>query len=132
MAELDRIRAERGHCPTGQAVVTGAGALPAKWVIHAVGPVYRGGSQGERELLASCYAVSIRLAVEKGARTLALPAISAGIYGYPLGEAAEVAVGEVASRLDEHRAIERATFVLFDQTAYDAFDRALRSLQSHG
>ncbi len=131
MAELDRIRAEIGAWPTGQAVVTGAGDLPARWVIHAVGPIYRGGGQGERELLVSCYQVALRLAAEKGAKSIAFPAISAGVYGYPLDEAAEVAIRTVAARLGDHPGIKRATFVLFDQGAYDAFDQVLRSLQLH-
>lgn len=132
MAELDTIRARSGYCPAGQAVVTAAGDLPARWVIHAVGPVYRGGDHGERELLTSCYEVSLRLASEKGATSIAFPAISAGVYGYPLAEAAEVAVGAVAARLAEHAAIERAAFVLFDRKTYSAFERALQALQSNG
>lgn len=133
MAELDRIRAEIGSCPTGQAVITGAGNLAAKWVVHAVGPVYRGGANGERDLLASCYATALRLASQKGARTIALPAISAGIYGYPLDEAAEVAITTVSAGLrDEDVTVERATFVLFGREAYEAFERALSAHRRNG
>jgi O-acetyl-ADP-ribose deacetylase (regulator of RNase III) len=95
MAELrDRYGPDR-HCPTGSAVHTGAGNLPARWVIHAVGPIWRGGTLGEPELLASAYRTSLRLASELDARTVTFPAISCGVYGYPLDQAASIAVGTV-------------------------------------
>src|SRR5437016_1715017 len=99
MRELDAIRKEIGRCPTGSAVVTGAGNLPAKFVFHAVGPVYRDGKHGEPELLASCYRKCLELAEERGVKTISFPAISTGIYGYPQHEAAEIAVREVKAHL---------------------------------
>lgn len=95
MAELrDRYGPDR-HCATGSAVHTGAGNLPARWVIHAVGPIWRGGALGEPELLASAYRTSLRLASELDARTVTFPAISCGVYGHPLDQAASIAVGTV-------------------------------------
>src|SRR5216110_2500738 len=84
MRELDAIRARIGHCPTGSAVATGAGRLPAKYVFHAVGPVYRDGRHGEPDLLAACYRKCLELAEERQVRAISFPAISTGVYGYPL------------------------------------------------
>jgi O-acetyl-ADP-ribose deacetylase len=99
-----------GGCPTGQARITGGYKLPAKYVIHTVGPVWRGGRNHEAELLASCYRNSLRLAVENGAHTIAFPAISCGVYGYPPEQAAPVAVQEVARFVREHPEIDRVIF----------------------
>jgi O-acetyl-ADP-ribose deacetylase len=126
MAELRREHPD--GTPTGTAVVTGAGDLPARWVVHAVGPVWRGGRQGERGLLAAAYRSAVDAAAAAGARTLTLPAVSAGIYGYPLGEAAEVAVAAVAERLRAGSPVERVTFVLFGADTCAAFERALSRL----
>lgn len=125
MQELDQIRARIGQCPAGDAVATRAGKLPAQWVIHAVGPVYKDGRSGEPAALRSCYERCLELSDELGARTLTLPAISTGVYGYPMDLASEVAVGAVASNLsgDETR-VERVTFVLFDDTAFRQFAAA--------
>ena len=129
MKELDAIRPKIGRCPAGDAVVTGAGNLPAQYVIHAVGPVYRDGNSGEPEQLASCYRTALRLAREKGARTLTFPAISTGVYGYPLGEAAEIAITTVIAGLKEAAGeIETATFVLFGKPAYEAHLQAAAKL----
>jgi O-acetyl-ADP-ribose deacetylase (regulator of RNase III) len=126
MAELDVIRREIGRCPTGSAVATGAGRLPARFVFHAVGPVYRDGRHGEPELLASCYRTCMELAEERGVRSIAFPSISTGIYGYPLDEAAPIALGEVKAWLERSQSsVEAATFVLFGEQAYEAFARAL-------
>ena len=132
MAELDRIRARIEQCPTGSAVATAAGALPARYVFHAVGPVYDDGRQGEPELLASCYRKCFDLAEERGAHSISFPAISAGVYGYPLREAAAIAVGEVARQL-EHTGgtVREAIFVLFDRQAYDAFSQAVADLPAN-
>jgi len=128
MAELDRIR-PRGGCPTGQAIATGAGALPAKWVIHAVGPVWRGGGRGESELLASAYQASLKLAAERGARVVAFPSISTGVYGYPVEQAAPVALKAVADFLAAGQSpIKEAVFVLFDPGTLAAYAAALRAL----
>jgi O-acetyl-ADP-ribose deacetylase len=114
-----------GGCDTGDAKITGAGRLPMKHVIHAVGPVWRGGESGEPELLASCYRRAIELAAEHGCRRVAFPAISAGVYGYPLEQAAEVALRTTAEALERHPEVDEARFWLFDQRAYDAFSEAL-------
>jgi O-acetyl-ADP-ribose deacetylase (regulator of RNase III) len=120
---LEECRA-LGGCATGGAKITGAGRLHAKHVIHAVGPVWRGGDQGEPELLASCYRRAIELAAQHGCRRVAFPAISAGIYGYPLEQAAAVAIRSTVAALREHPGVEEARFWLFDQRAHDAFAAA--------
>lgn len=125
MAEL---RARYTGCPTGSAVVTGAGNLPARWVIHAVGPRWQGGGRGEASLLASAYRTAFGLADELGAGSVTFPAISAGIYGYPLEEAARIALETVAECLTAARAVERVTFVLFSEDTYRVFARVLRQL----
>jgi O-acetyl-ADP-ribose deacetylase (regulator of RNase III) len=128
MAELRSRYGPQRHCPTGSAVVTGGGDLPARWVIHAVGPIWRGGGAREAELLASAYRTSMRLADELGARTVALPAISCGVYGYPLDRAARVAVAAVAASLADATSIERATFALSSPAILEAFAAALKEL----
>jgi O-acetyl-ADP-ribose deacetylase len=129
MRELDAIRTRTGGCPTGSAVATAAGRLPAKYVFHAVGPVYRDGCHGEPELLASCYRKCLVLAEEHGVETVSFPAISTGIYGYPLEEAAAIALREVTAHLnrpDVH--VRHAIFVLFGRNAYEAYVKAWESL----
>ena len=111
-----------GGCPTGQARITGGHRLPARHVIHTVGPVWRGGTDGEPELLASCYQQSLRLAEEHGVRTIAFPAISCGVYGYPLDAAAEIAVREVSRH---QGSIERVIFTCFGDDVCRAYERAL-------
>jgi O-acetyl-ADP-ribose deacetylase len=105
MAELRRRYPD--GCPTGQAVISGAGDLPARWVIHAVGPRWRGGGNGEEALLGGAYGWAMRLAADAGARTVALPAISAGIYGYPLPDAARVGLEAVRDHLAGTTVVER-------------------------
>jgi O-acetyl-ADP-ribose deacetylase (regulator of RNase III) len=126
MAELRRDH-PRGT-PTGTAVVTTAGDLPARWVIHAVGPVWRGGGAGEPEHLESAYRSALRHADSIGARTVAMPAISAGIYGYPLRDAAAVALRTAARFLVEARSVRRATFVLFSAETFAVFEAELGRL----
>jgi O-acetyl-ADP-ribose deacetylase len=123
LEECRRIRAERypDGLPTGQAVATTAGDLPARWVIHTVGPVYAK-REDRSGLLASCHVVSLRVADELGARTVAFPAISTGVYGYPVEEAAPVAVHAV---LDSETEIAEVRFVLFDEATHGAFLEAL-------
>ncbi|HEY2016580.1 MAG TPA: O-acetyl-ADP-ribose deacetylase, partial [Bryobacteraceae bacterium] len=114
MRELDPIRRRLGSCPAGSAVATGAGKLPAKHVFHAVGPVYRDGRHGEAELLASCYRKCLEMAEERAARTVSFPAISTGVYGYPLKEAAEIAIREVKEHLEKREGdVREVVFVLF-------------------
>jgi O-acetyl-ADP-ribose deacetylase (regulator of RNase III) len=114
-----------GGCETGDAKVTGAGALPAKIIIHAVGPVWRGGEHGEEEALASCYRRAIELAAEHGCSRVALPAISTGAYGYPLRAAADVAVASLRRALGEHPQVDELRLWLFDQHSYDVFAAAV-------
>ncbi|MFL6248147.1 MAG: O-acetyl-ADP-ribose deacetylase [Thermoanaerobaculia bacterium] len=116
-----------GGCPTGQARITRGYRLPARHVIHTVGPVWRGGTHGEPELLASCYRNSLALAVEHGLKTIAFPAISCGIYGYPLDEAARIAVDETRRFVSGHPSIESVLFVCFDEQCASAYERALAS-----
>lgn len=122
---LEQCRA-LGGCKTGDAKITGAGRLPARHVIHAVGPVWRGGGNGERELLGSCYRRAIELAAAHGCTRVALPAISTGVYGYPLAQAAEVAIAATREALDAQDAVEEARFWLFDERARQAFAQALK------
>ncbi|HPC03558.1 MAG TPA: O-acetyl-ADP-ribose deacetylase [Syntrophales bacterium] len=114
-----------GYCPTGQAVVTTGGNLKARYVIHTVGPVYRGGNKGEAKLLESAYRQSLERASEKGLKSLSFPAISMGVYGYPPGEGARIALRTVMAYLKEHKGIERVRFVLFDRKTFDVFKEAL-------
>ncbi len=120
-----------GGCPTGEARITRGYRLKARYVIHAVGPVYRGQPR-DAELLASAYRSSLLLASQHGARTLAFPAISTGIYGYPLNQAAPVALHAVKVYLEEHPEIELVRFVLWNDQAYAAFERAAQSLFGQG
>jgi O-acetyl-ADP-ribose deacetylase len=115
-----------GGCETGDAVITGAGRLPVENVIHTVGPVWRGGNEGEATLLASCHRRSVELAAQHGCRRVAFPAISTGVYGYPVDQAARVAIEATSAALDEHPEVEEARFWLFGDDAYEAFDAALR------
>ena len=108
-------------CPTGDAVITGAGNLPAKHVIHTVGPVWYGGAKGEPELLASCYRKSLLLAQEAGIESIAFPNISTGIYGYPKEKAAEIAINTVRETLPGTPGIKRVIFVCFDRENYSLY-----------
>ncbi len=114
-----------GGCPTGEARVTRGYRLPAAHVIHTVGPVWRGGDHGEAELLASCYRESLRLALALEAKSLAFPAISCGVYGYPLEQAADIAVGTAADWLAAERLPERVLLVCFGAATLAAYRAAL-------
>ena len=124
LEECRKIRAERGGCPAGQAVITTAGELWAKKVIHTVGPVWRGGAHGEAETLASCYRQSLKLAAANGLRTVAFPSISTGAYGYPIEKAAATALRTTISVLKEMD-IDEVRFVLFSERDLDAYSRTL-------
>ncbi|MCO6458054.1 MAG: O-acetyl-ADP-ribose deacetylase [Pirellulaceae bacterium] len=113
------------RCPTGEARITGGHRLPARWVIHTVGPVWHGGQQGEPELLRSCYQSSLQLAVRQGIRTIAFPGISCGVFGYPLELAAQVAVRAVADFLAADDMLEQVTFMDIDGEVVAAFRTAL-------
>ena len=124
MRELDAIREGKGGCPTGSAVATSAGSLPAKYVFHAVGPVYRDGRHREPELLANCYRTCLELAGQHGVRSISFPAISTGAYGYPLEEAARIALETIAARLREDSCpVKDVLLVLFDQGTYNVYAR---------
>jgi len=125
MQELDGIRAKTGGCSTGDAVVTKAGQLKARYIFHAVGPRYRGGAKGEADELASCYRKCLQLAAERDLKTVAFPAISTGIYGYPMGEAAEIAIREIRAFLEQPSSLEEVSMVLFGKDSLRAFERAL-------
>jgi O-acetyl-ADP-ribose deacetylase (regulator of RNase III) len=114
-----------GGCPTGEARITRAYRLPARHVIHTVGPVWHGGGHGEPLLLAACYRNSLRLAQANGARSIAFPAISCGVYGYPLGEATAIAVREVRAFARAGTTIERVVFACFGREALAAYEHEL-------
>ena len=116
-------------CDTGKSKITGAYRLPCDYVIHTVGPIWRGGGHGEPGLLAGCYRNSLELAVQNGIRTIAFPSISTGIYSYPLMKAAEVAVQTVKDFVEKHPGkLDLVEWVLFDEVTKDAYDRTLESL----
>jgi O-acetyl-ADP-ribose deacetylase (regulator of RNase III) len=127
LAEECRLIAKRrrgnpgGACPPGDAVITGAGRLFCRKVIHTVGPIWRGGGFGEAELLASCYRKSLLLAAGAGLKSIAFPNISTGVYGYPKAGAAEIAVTSVKNTLPETPLITRVIFVCFDRENYDLY-----------
>ena len=126
MAETD-VKYPDG-CPTGSAVISGAGDLPANHVIHAVGPVYSGGQSGEPGLLAGAYRRCLELAVENGCRSIAFPSLSTGAYRYPMDQAARIALSTTIAFLRENGRPALVRFVLFDEGAYGAFAAALDEL----
>jgi len=117
-----------GSCPPGQARITGGGRLKARYVIHAVGPVYYGGNRGEAETLASAYRSSLELATNHRVRSIAFPSISTGAYGYPIERAAPIALITVIDYLESHPDIELVRFVLFGDAAFRAYKTALDQL----
>ena len=125
LAECRQIVSRIGSLPAGQAVITSGGNLLAKYVIHTVGPVYRGGGQGEPEKLASCHRECIRLADEHGFESLSFPAISTGAYGYPVSEAAVIALSSALASLDAAKSLRTIRFVLFDIATLRAYTRVV-------
>jgi O-acetyl-ADP-ribose deacetylase (regulator of RNase III) len=119
---------EIGGCPSGEARLTRGYRLKARYVLHAVGPIYRDGQSGEPELLASAYTNCLALARAHQLKTVAFPAISCGVYGYPLEDAARIALGSVLAELEAHRELEQVRFVLFSQPVLKAFSQALAAL----
>ncbi len=127
--ECQQIVARQGRLPTGQAVITGGGNLKAKYVIHTVGPVWHGGDKGEAALLASAYRESLKVATEHKLTSISFPSISTGAFGYPLAEAARLALTTVASFLQEETtSLKEAVFVLFYPRAYEGYCLALKEL----
>ncbi len=129
LEECKKIVSRQGRLPTGKAVITTGGNLRARYVIHTVGPVWRGGDKGEPELLASAYQESLRLAVGNKLHSISFPSISTGIYGYPVERAAEVALGTVVAFLQQGpAALAEVVFVLFDSETFAAYSRVLQEL----
>jgi O-acetyl-ADP-ribose deacetylase (regulator of RNase III) len=122
--ELARACAAIGRCPTGEARLTPGFRLPAKYVIHAVGPVWRGGGEGEAPLLASAYRSALRLAAEHGVRSIAFPAISTGIYGYPLDQATSIAVSAVREAVHAGSSVQRVVFACFSSDVEGIYRQA--------
>jgi len=129
LKECQQIVARQGRLPTGRAVITTGGNLPAKHVIHTVGPIWHGGSSGEAALLESAYRESLRLAAAKKLASVAFPSISTGAYGYPVAEAAGIAIRTAASFLREQAtSVKEVVFVLFDPATYQAYSSALEEI----
>lgn len=133
MRELDRVR-PRGGCPPGGAVATGAGNLPAKFVFHAVGPIWQGGKQSEAVQLASCYRTCLVMAEERGVHAISFPSISTGVYGYPVELAAQTALETVLGYLRQRpeTSVTEVVFVLFDRGTFDAYAAALEAAAGSG
>lgn len=125
LSECREIVARQGRCATGNAVITSGGNLPAKFVIHAVGPVWRGGYNNEAKLLENAYLNSVNLAVKNGVKSIAFPNISTGVYGFPKDKAAEIAVRAVTNFLAENDQIRQVYFVCFDQENFEFYQRLL-------
>ena len=121
-----------GGCPTGQAKITKGYRLPAKHVIHTVGPVWHGGGRGEDDALASCYRNSLALAAQHGLRSIAFPAISTGIYGFPIERATRIALGEMRRFLEQEATVERVIAVCFSGRDVDVYRRTLEELSAQG
>jgi len=115
-----------GGCPTGEARITKGYNLPARWVIHTVGPIWHGGGRNEADLLANCYRNSLALAAQKGIRTIAFPSISTGAYGFPMKRAARIAVREITQFLQTKKSVERVVLVCFGQDALEIHQQAVQ------
>jgi len=129
LEDCKKIVTEQGRLPTGEAVITTAGNLAAKYVIHTVGPVWRGGGNNEPELLRSAYLNSLKLAEEKSLRSISFPSISTGVYAYPVDQAAVIALKATTTFLQDASSINEVVFVLFDQRTYKAYVEALKIIQ---
>ncbi len=128
LAECRQIVGKIGTLPAGKAVITTGGRLAAKYVLHTVGPIYRGGQHGEAETLASCHRESVRMADEQGLSSVAFPAISTGAYGYPVSEAAPIAISAALEALSTAKHVTLCRFVLFDVATVRAYERAAENL----
>lgn len=128
LQECKAIREKQGGCATGDAVITGAGNMPSKHVIHTVGPVWHGGQQNEPQLLASCYCNSLQLAMDNHCKTIAFPNISTGIFGYPKDKAATIAINSTLDFLSHHpHTFEKVIFVCFDEENYRLYEEGLKA-----
>jgi len=126
LEECKKIRDMQGGCETGEAVITTAGNLPARYVVHTVGPIWYGGIKGEEEKLRNCYRNSLKLAVENGAKSIAFPNISTGVYRYPKQKAAEIAFDEVMRFLHNDEKIEKVIFVCYDRENYELYEKLMK------
>jgi O-acetyl-ADP-ribose deacetylase (regulator of RNase III) len=129
LEECMKIREKQGGCKTGEAVITRGGNLPARYVIHTVGPIWGGGNRNEPELLAACYRNSLELAVENGVKTISFPSISTGAYGYPLAKASPIALRAVIDFLKSDDSIDEVVFVLYDRWTYQSYEDALEAFK---
>lgn len=129
LEECKRIREERGRCPTGEAVITNAGQLHAKKIVHAVGPMWYGGAHHEDDLLRSTYLSSLILAFKAGAKSIAFPSISTGAYGFPVDRAAKIALQTASSYVMENQGIEEIRFILFSDEDFQIYQKTLNSLK---
>ena len=129
LEECIKIREKQGGCETGEAVITTGGNLPAKFVIHTVGPIWRGGNSDEPDLLANCYKNSLRIAVENHIKTISFPSISTGVYGYPVEKAAPVALNTVKEFLQYDDSLDEVVFVLYDRQTYQGYEEAAESIE---
>ena len=125
--ECRKIVERQGGCPTGEAVITTAGNMPARYVIHTVGPVWHGGMNNEDQLLANAYSNSLRLAVDNGVKTIAFPNISTGVYGFPKERAAKIAIKTVRKFLENDKSLNEVVFVCFDRENHDIYERLLNA-----
>ncbi len=123
--ECRKIVERQGGCPTGEAVITTAGNMPARYVIHTVGPVWHGGMNNEDQLLANAYSNSLRLAVDNGVKTIAFPNISTGVYGFPKERAAKIAIEAVRKFLENDKSLHEVVFVCFDRENHAIYERLL-------
>lgn len=128
LEECKQIVARQGRLPAGQAVITTAGRMPSRHVIHTVGPIWHGGSQGEAEVLASAYRESLKLAAASNLTSVSFPSISTGAFGYPVSEAAAIALRTVIDFLKTASSVKEVVFVLFDSRTYETYTSALRNI----
>lgn len=132
LEECKKIRARQGKCPTGQAVITTAGRLPARYVVHTVGPVWKGGGKQEKDLLRSAYQNSLAVAAAHGARSIAFPSISTGAYRFPIRLAAPIAIDAVRDYVEKHPHFTEVRFILFSQTDLEVYQEALSDAGAPG
>jgi O-acetyl-ADP-ribose deacetylase (regulator of RNase III) len=128
LEECRQIVARQGRLPTGQAVITTAGNMKARYVIHTVGPIWHGGSQGEAELLASAYRESLKLASANHLVSISFPSVSTGVYGYPVDKASEIALKTVVDFLSKPASIKEVVFVLFDKLTFETYLKSLQKI----
>ena len=125
--ELYEFNKKLGGCATGEAKISPGFNLPAKFIIHTVGPIWNGGNQNEDNLLANCYRNSLNLAIENNIKTIAFPAISTGVYRFPLERATKIAIAEVKNFLEQNDALKKIIFVAFDERTYDCYNKLLKN-----